>query len=1026
MQFNPDGKIGSITDANNNAVNFAYASENLSQVNCSSTGQSISFTYTDGFLSRVEDSALRSVSYGYDAVGNLTSFTDAAGKQTVFEYISAGMLSKIYYPADPVNPFVWNQYDPVGKILTQTDANHHVYEYYFTGFRAEEKNPDGKSKIWNFDSSGRTIASIDALGNVTQHIHDASGRRIRIVFPLLNELQFEYDENHNVLVNRQIPVPGSLEAPFETAFTYHPVLNLPLSRTDVLDRVTDYSYDGTGNLLKVQLPAVNNVRPEMNFEYNTHGQVILITDPEGIVTQNDYDPVTGDLLMRIKDPGGEHIQVSYTYDTAGNKTGMTDPNGNSTGFSHNPMGKIKGFILPGPFNYETQFGYDDTGNMTRIQRQDNTPGNTWQSWQKTYTPSFKVASTVDPENDITLYEYDMVDRLWKMTDPENNTTEFVYDDAGRVIQKKNAKNLVEEIHTYTSNGQAASITDGNNNTVLFRYDGLGRLKEKEYPDLTFETFQYDEANNLVQKQTRAGDILSYGYDTLNRIISKTSPEKIVQYEYFKNGWLKSVQDGIIRLEYSYDTAGRLTRVIRSDGKAVDKEYDNAGNLIKLVYPDAYFLTYTYDNLNRLEQILEMGTTVLVSYQYDSLSRRIAVTMENGVTTSLSYEPDDDISAISYRFNGQQTIFDYTWDKLGNRKSFSSSDDRFLYQPLAEQTRTYVANNLNQYVSVSDDSMEYDWNGNLVATPDNTYIFDPENRLKQATTPDVDATYDSDPLGRRKSKTIDSVKINYVYDGSNVIMEYDDAGNMIKRFIYALHIDEPICMITPQEKYFYHTDVQGSVVALSDHTGSLTEVYAYSPFGKTNQTGTSGNPYLYAGRRLDTETGLYYYRSRHYDAETGRFVQPDPIGIQGGLNLYAYVKNNPVNLLDPLGLAWRQERPLDIWGLRDTTAGPFHHDRFRFDDGTENGYYSDSRVRDDDAPQELIDKYENVGEYLDDDTLKEAVENVRPRWDRPEGSTVEEYGGLGHNCQDYADEVMDEYNRLSEEKEKAEQTEKNDK
>ncbi len=103
------------------------------------------------------------------------------------------------------------------------------------------------------------------------------------------------------------------------------------------------------------------------------------------------------------------------------------------------------------------------------------------------------------------------------------------------------------------------------------------------------------------------------------------------------------------------------------------------------------------------------------------------------------------------------------------------------------------------------------------------------------------------------------------------------------------------------RYYYHADALGSVVALSDTSGSLAETYAYSPFGKPDNTSTLGNPYLFTGRRIDAESGLYYYRARHYDPEDGRFVQPDPIGFEGGINLYAYASNNPINFIDPLGL-----------------------------------------------------------------------------------------------------------------------------
>ena len=211
------------------------------------------------------------------------------------------------------------------------------------------------------------------------------------------------------------------------------------------------------------------------------------------------------------------------------------------------------------------------------------------------------------------------------------------------------------------------------------------------------------------------------------------------------------------------------------------------------------------------------------------------------------------------------------------------------------------------------------------------------------------------------------------------MEYDGFGQMIRRYVYGPGIDEPVCMKTGADAYFYHFNASGSVIALSNASGDMAETYAYSPYGKANQASNVGTPYLFTGRRYDPETGLYYYRARYYDAESGRFLQVDPIGYVGGINLYAYCLNNPVNWVDPLGLAWRQERPLDIPGLRHTTAGLFHHDRILFDDGTESGYYSDSRVKDDPASKKLKNRYKNVGEYLQDDILTEAVNNVKPKW-----------------------------------------------
>ena len=170
-------------------------------------------------------------------------------------------------------------------------------------------------------------------------------------------------------------------------------------------------------------------------------------------------------------------------------------------------------------------------------------------------------------------------------------------------------------------------------------------------------------------------------------------------------------------------------------------------------------------------------------------------------------------------------------------------------------------------------------------------------------------------------------------GFQVIEERDAADALQARYTYGSGIDEPLTMERGGQTYYYHRDGLGSVSEISDQSGNLVERYEYDVYGAPTifdsndnvlNASAIGNPYLFTGRRYDPESGNYYYRARIYSPELGRFLQTDPLGYVDGLNLYAYVGNNPTHMGRSVRTNRRSRRSGDPginWRCRDCGSEP---------------------------------------------------------------------------------------------------------
>jgi RHS repeat-associated protein len=210
---------------------------------------------------------------------------------------------------------------------------------------------------------------------------------------------------------------------------------------------------------------------------------------------------------------------------------------------------------------------------------------------------------------------------------------------------------------------------------------------------------------------------------------------------------------------------------------------------------------------------------------------------------------------------------------------------------------------------------YDANGNTLSDAQGrSFTWDFENRLIQAVVPGTNGgttTFKYDPFGRRIQKSGPLGTTNYLYDGINAIEQIDNSGNVLARYAQGGLIDEPVSVLQAGTTSYYQTDALGSITSLSTAAATLANTYTYDSFGNlTNSTGALKNTFQYTGREFDSETGLNYNRARYYNPIAGRFISEDALGFGGsGSNFYPYVRNDPADLIDPLGLTNCVETPL---------------------------------------------------------------------------------------------------------------------
>lgn len=316
------------------------------------------------------------------------------------------------------------------------------------------------------------------------------------------------------------------------------------------------------------------------------------------------------------------------------------------------------------------------------------------------------------------------------------------------------------------------------------------------------------------------------------------------------------------------------------------------------------LSYSYDAANRLSQISQAAglgaaqpaTAQTIGIIYDTSNRPTKLTLPNGISQKYSYDNAGQVTAINYQKADTTVIgtLTYSYNTQGNRTRMGGSLAR-TGLPTATNLQYDANNRLTQRAATA---FTYDNSGNLTNDGSHGYTWNARNQLTAITGSDT-VSYAYDAFGRRRSATINGQTTKTLYDGWNPI-QLQSGGSVIENQLTGLGLDAYYARTRSSVSESYLTDALGSTLELRNAAQAQTVQYTYDPYGNTSASTTSTNTLKYTGREQDL-TDLYYYRNRYYMPSISRFISEDPIGLAGGVNLYGYVVNNPVNLIDSLGL-----------------------------------------------------------------------------------------------------------------------------
>ena len=848
-EYDPDGNVEKVTDASGQSVEYTY--DALNQI----TG-----------IKNVNGAV---TSYNYDAHGNLSDYIDAKGNKISYTYNLNDELIKIKGENGTITTY---EYDSVGNLTRQTDArgNETDYEYDAENNLIQITSADGKVERLTYDIAGNLKSLIYPDGTTIDYDYDKLNRLIEKDYTSDKEsssVMYAYDTDGNRI--------SMDDRTGNTSYTYD-ILGRLSSVTDSNDKEIHYSYDEAGRLKDVTYADGSKI----SYEYDKNDNIIKVSSPSGdttyiydmldrVIKEERPDKSTTEYIygenglksITNKDEAGELLSsFAYEYDTLGYITKETasqkviDEDGTKRlvnairVYEYTDSGEIKEFVETQDKETVTYtYAYDKAGNRTSL------------------------TISGGGKDETIKYEYSDTNRLISTKSNISGITTYDYDENGNLISEANGD--IEKTYEYTVEQRLAAVREGGTVLLAASYDGDGnriftasrRVLENEISEEKKEE-GYDTDETVTYKKK---------YNTEKDAVSDDEKTTEISVDKKEKSGNETVTDSEIKDN---------DEIKEDSSNAEDKEQKNlkVSNKNIFLYGFAQESILLTDSLNETEGVI---LSRWLSSVWDFNDTSAEDDINDNISDDKNTDEKDDAEGNKEKSES---------DGYKNKSDDDSDEERDRNEKLLDDAGVTEAEKATIIIPYTKSTTEY----------------------KTIETEDYSLTYYVNDITRQDAQVLmeygsqNELKNSYIYGNERIAkIEYGTDSAITNGYytnVYdSLYSADSTSEVMGSISNYYMYDGRGSVAQLINEQAELKASYIYDAYGNiTYGSNAYESFYGYNAEETSPVTGLEYLRARYYDSEVGRFNTPDTylgdITNPQSLNRYAYVENNPVNLIDPSG------------------------------------------------------------------------------------------------------------------------------